>query len=479
MPRTPVLERTTSIRALGAGFIALLLFFVWLTFAFFNKQFVSSEPITISTSRAGVNLPQNADVKLLGVIVGEVRTIEPDGDGVKMTLAMKPELLGDVPAGVTAKIVPKTLFGEKYISLIPPENLTGESLKAGTTISRAEVPIEVEKLLNDLYPLLTAVDPVNLSYTLNAVADALDGRGEQLGDTLVTTNSYLKKANPDVPQLVDDLVKFGVVSDNYAAAMPDLGRLLRNSVTTGNTLVAKRAQLAAFFDESTALSNTLTKFTEANGDNLVELAADSRPVLQVLADHSPTFPCFLAGMRQIIPRLDSAFRDGMLHINARFIPVPTEYEKNENVVVSRKAINGASTGAPAKNGMDINEKNAAVPSCLDLNEIVPAEKREPGSNKFSSQKNPFWLPAPVYELVNVRSSHNKFPPDTGSNRVAPGQSSMQSMVQPSMTGLDSPYQRAALNTLIGARAGMSADQVPDVASLIIGPLLRGSVVSVE
>ncbi len=476
MPRTPVLERTTSIRALGAGFIALLLFFVWLTFAFFNKQFVTSEPVFIATSKAGMNLPENADVKLLGVIVGEVRKIEPDGDGVKMTLAMKPDLLGDVPQGVSAKIIPKTLFGEKYISLIPPENLTGESLKAGTTINRAEVPIEVEELLNDLYPLLTAVDPVNLSYTLNAVADALDGRGEQLGDTLVTTNSYLKKANPDVPQLVDDLIKFGIVSDNYAAAMPDLGRLLRNSVTTGNTLVAKRAQLAAFFDESTALSNTLTKFTKANGDNLVELASDSRPVLQVLADHSPTFPCFLAGMAEIIPRLDSAFRDGMLHINARFIPVPTEYEKEENLIVSRKEINRASTGKPAKNGKDINARNAAVPSCLDLKEIVGDEDAR---KRFSSQENPFAVPPEVYKLVNVRSDHNKFGEPSDFNRSAPASTSMQSLVQPSMGGLDSPFERAALNTLIGARAGVPVDQVPDVASLIIGPLLRGSVVSVE
>lgn len=474
MPRTPVLERTSSIRALGAGFIALVLFFVWLTYAFFDKQFVDFEPVTIRTTTAGVNLPQNADVKLRGVIVGEVRSIEPSGDGVKMNLAMKPALLKDVPAGVSAQIIPKTLFGEKYVSLIPPSVATGESLQAGAVIDRASVPIEVETLLNDLQPLLTAVDPANLSYTLTAVSDALDGRGKQLGDTLVTTNRYLKKTNPDVPQLVTDLTKLGTVSDGYSAALPDLGRVLRNTVVTGNTLVAKRAQLAAFFDEGTALSNTLTSFTKANGDNLIALAADSRPTLDVLADYSPTFPCFLGGMRELIPRLDSAFRGGQLHINAQILPpTSTDYANNEALRISQSDFDNASSGPSAKNGKDINAKNAATPSCLDLNEIVG----KPNQNK-STQDNPFVVPPAVYKLLDIKSDHGKFGTASDFNRVAPASNGLLSMVQPSMGGLDTPAERAALNILIGARAGVPAADVPDLASMLVSPVLRGTAVSV-
>lgn len=476
MPRTPVLERTSSIRALGALFMAMVLFFVWLTYAFFDKQFVSFEPVTITTSKAGVNLPQNADVKLRGVIVGEVRSIVPDGDGVTMTLGMKPDLLADVPAGVTAQIVPKTLFGEKYVSLIPPEILTGQSLQSGAVIDRASVPIEVETLLNDLYPLLNAVDPANLSYTLTAVSNALDGRGEQLGETLVTTNRYLQKTNPDVPQLVDDLIKLGTVSDGYAAAMPEIGRLLRNSVVTGNTLVAKRAQLAAFFDEGTALSDTLTAFTEANGDNLVQLAADSRPVLDVLGTYSSTFPCFLAGMRQIIPRLDSAFRDQQLHINARLIPQPTPYQSNESFTVSQSDFDDASTGAPAENSKDVNSSNAGAPTCLDLEEIVKGQAQQ---EKYSSQENPFSVPPAVYQLVNVQSDHNKFGDPSDFNRVAASSDGLGSLVQPSLGGIDTPAERAALNTLFAARAGVAPADVPDLASLLMSPILRGTAVSIQ
>ncbi|MFI5426508.1 hypothetical protein [Aeromicrobium sp. UC242_57] len=87
MPRTPVLERPASQKILGAAFMALILFFLWITYAFFTKAFVDYDTVTLKTDTTGVNLPQNADIKLRGMIVGEVRSVSPDGDGVKLDSA--------------------------------------------------------------------------------------------------------------------------------------------------------------------------------------------------------------------------------------------------------------------------------------------------------------------------------------------------------------------------------------------------------
>lgn len=480
MARTPVLERGLSLKVLGAMFVAMVIFFLWITYAFFTKAFVDYDNVTLTTDTTGVNLPRNADVKLRGMIVGEVRKVEPDGDGVKLVLGMNPKLIGSVPKDVTAQLVPKTLFGEKYVALIPPAGGSGgQTLQAGDTITKADVPIEVETLLNDLYPLLEAVDPASLSYTLSAVSTALDGRGTQLGDTLVTLNSYLKKVNPDVPQLVTDLTKLGTVSDAYAAALPDLGRLLRNTVVTGNTIVAKKAQLAAFFDEGTRLSDTLTTFTKDNGDNLIRLAKEGRPVLETVGDYSVTFPCFLRSMATLIPRLDSAFRGGTLHIDVELIEQPNAYSPNENTDVSKADFDKASTGAPAKNGKDINAGNAATPSCLDLNEINKGRAQQ---EKLSSQANPFTVPADVYKLVGVKRAHSKFGSvgpdgDFSQNRPAASSLELEDLVQPSAAGIDSASERAELNVFLGASLGLSPDDVPDIGSLMISPVMRGAAVS--
>ena len=481
MARTPVLERSGSLKVLGAAFLALLLFFVWLTYAFFTKAFVDYDTVTLTTDSTGVNLPQNADIKLRGMIVGEVRKVSTDGDGVTLELGMNPKLIKDVPAGVTAQLVPKTLFGEKYVALIPPAGSStgGESLQAGDTITKADVPIEVETVLDDLYPLLEAVDPASLSYTLSAVSTALEGRGEQLGDTLVTLNDYLQEINPDVPQLVTDVKKLGAVSDVYADAMPELGRVLRNTVFTGNTIVAKKAQLAAFFDEGTRLSEALTDLTNDSGEDLVQLAGDSRPVLEMVADYSSTFPCFLGSLSQLIPRLDSAYRDGMLHIDVEIIPQPSAYSADERLAVSKQEFADASRDPGAKTSKGITARNAASPSCLDLTEINKGRAQQ---EALSSQKHPFKVPAEVYKLVGIKRAHSKFGSagaggDFAKNRAAASSLELGDLVQPSSTTTESASERAQLDVLLGSMIGRPAQDVPDVASLLVGPMLRGTQVS--
>src|SRR6478609_8963530 len=109
MAQTPLLERPSSLKVLGAAFVALVIFFLWVTYAFFTKAFVDYDTVTLKTDTTGVNLPRNADIKLRGMIVGEVRKVEPDGDGVKLELGINPKLIKDIPKGVTAQLIPKTL----------------------------------------------------------------------------------------------------------------------------------------------------------------------------------------------------------------------------------------------------------------------------------------------------------------------------------------------------------------------------------
>ena len=69
--------------------------------------------------------------------------------------------------------------------------------------------MEFEEFFNDIYPLLTAVPPEKVAYTLTALADSLEGRGDSLGQTLEDSNEYLKKFNPENKQAIDDIVALG------------------------------------------------------------------------------------------------------------------------------------------------------------------------------------------------------------------------------------------------------------------------------
>jgi phospholipid/cholesterol/gamma-HCH transport system substrate-binding protein len=421
-------------RVLGVAFLSLLLLGVWATYAVFTKKFVDYVPVTLRTSNVGLQLPMLADVKVRGVIVGEVREIATDGDGARLDLAIKPDKVEVIPANATARIQPKTVFGEKYVALQIPDRPATQPISAGDVITESEVTTELERLLTDIYPLLRTVQPAELNYTLTALATALEGRGEAIGNNLSTLNDYLERTNPKLPKLIEDLRLLADVSDEYRAAMPELARLLRNSVTTGNTFVEKEQKIQALFNDVAGFSSTSRDFLEANGDNIIRLGEVSVPTLGLFEEYAPEYPCLFQGMSDWIPRMDSGWRGHKLHINLETIPKqPTGY-------------------SPAD---DPEYAAGGGPHCETL-PTPPYSQANPG-------------PQPPMSRVDdgVESGHGKFRP-----RTAPG------------FDLTSGYsgtaaERRVVDAIAAPVMGVPVDGVPDVATLLFGPLARGAEVNLR
>jgi len=311
---------TAEHRVLGVTFLGLLALFVWLTYAIFNKSFSDYVDVTLRASRTGLQMPARADVKIRGVVVGSVVDQRVTRAGVRLTLGLFPGKLGEIPANVTARILPKTLFGEKYVALQVPKDPVSRSIAAGDVIRESKVAIEVQKVLRDFYPLLETVQPAQLNYMLTSVADALEGRGAALGHNLVVLDGYLRRMNPQVPQLVSDLDKLSSVSDTYAGVLPQVAEILRSSVTTGRTFVQKEQKIKALFDDVAAFSDTSRGFLQANGDNIVRLTRLGQEQLPMYARYAPEYPCMLKGLVGTIPGLSQIWRGHMLHISLETLP---------------------------------------------------------------------------------------------------------------------------------------------------------------
>ena len=112
---------------------ALLLVRCWLTYAVFNKTFVDSCKVDADhVPKVGLQLPKRADVKIRGVIVGEVRSMASDGDGAALDSRRSTRTRrASIPSNVTARILPKTLFGEKYVELEIPEDAPSRADRGG------------------------------------------------------------------------------------------------------------------------------------------------------------------------------------------------------------------------------------------------------------------------------------------------------------------------------------------------------------
>ena len=132
-------------------------------------------------------------------------------------------------------------------------------------------------MLADLYPLLRTVQPADINLTLNAISTALEGRGEALGRDLVTVDRYLKRINPQIPQIVEDLRLTTKVANTYADVVPSIAQILRNTITTTGTLQDRHQQLQALFTDVSSFSDTAHDFLRQNGDNIIRLGQVSRP----------------------------------------------------------------------------------------------------------------------------------------------------------------------------------------------------------
>ncbi|MFD5141894.1 MCE family protein [Streptomyces sp. NPDC058401] len=320
--------RATTLRLRSAGLVFLLVpaLLVWLAIAVYDKQFTDSAPITIETSSVGNEMHPGAEVKMRGVVIGEVRSIAATDTGARLTLAMDPDTLHRVPADVRAQMLPTTLFGERFVALVPPASPSPEPIGAGAVIpeDRSSNAVELQQVLDNVLPMLSAVQPQKLSATLSAVSRALEGRGDKLGDTLTQLDAHLAKFNPELPALNRDLRELVKVSNVYADAAPDIVTALTDFTTTSGTLAEKESELAGTFGATTRTAQDITSFLRQNKDNIIRLAATGRPTLELLSEYSSSFPCTLRTLAEFVPAMDKALGKGTdqpgLHVNVVTVP---------------------------------------------------------------------------------------------------------------------------------------------------------------
>lgn len=303
----------TVLRLKGLLLVAVLALLVAGAVASYQKVFVPSVDVTVVTARAGLQLPKNGDVRVRGALVGRVVDVVPAGSGVQIRLALKPDAAELVPAGSVARILPTTLFGQKYVELVARGD--ADPVRDGAVLEEdtSAEAVEVTRVIDHLEPLLRAVRPEQLSATLEALAEGLRGRGEQLGATLGSVEQYLAGLEVDLPTLATDLRLLGVVSKTYAEATPDLLRLLQDATTTGDTILDNREQYAAFASDLTEFARETRTFLDENGDGIVEVTAVTRPVLELLGTYSPEFPCVFQGLIRAESVAGQAFREGVFH----------------------------------------------------------------------------------------------------------------------------------------------------------------------
>jgi phospholipid/cholesterol/gamma-HCH transport system substrate-binding protein len=410
----------------GVAYIATIALLIGLSIAVYAKAFTTSTTVTIKADRAGLQLAKFGDVRINGALVGQVRSVSQDGEHASIVVALDPDSAKEIPDNVSVQILPTTLFGQKFIQFVRPAQPSSQPLEDGSVIpaDRVNTNVELSQVLADLFPLLRAIRPADLAATLNALATALDGRGERLGVTFDKLHSYLGAVATDLPTLRKDLVALADVADTYDKAAPDVIDTLRNLTVTSRTIVDQKEQLASFIGELTGLAGTTTDFLNANGAAIVRTGQLTEPIVRLLATYSPEFPCLLTGLAKYRYRLLGIFEGGVVKQRLELgTPQYRVYDKRDRPVYGEVGHGPWCLGLP-------NPKEPSDPVTLDEG-----------------------------------SQLDEHPPTS----PVPGRSSR---------GVSSGYagsegDQAIINALLASRSGHAVDSYGSLPALMYGPVVRG------
>jgi virulence factor Mce-like protein len=217
-----------------------------------------------------IGLYPGSDVRVLGVPVGRIDSVEPRGQLVKVNFEVNSRT--KVPAGAMAAVVAPTVVADRYLQLTPVYT-GGPTMAPGTVIpkERTASPAEFDDLLASAQKLSTSLGPqgVNsngaLSDALHTLALNLNGNGKQLNTTLDNTAQAINTLSAS--------------RDNLAGTVRNLQSFTTNLKDDDGQVRAFTHQFAQvsdyLADERSNLGETLKKLSETLGE-LAKFVHDNR-----------------------------------------------------------------------------------------------------------------------------------------------------------------------------------------------------------
>ena len=266
----------------------------------FQGSFTPTVPVTVLSPRAGLVMNPDAKVKLRGVQVGKVASIESLSNGqAALHLAMYPSQLQFIPANVLVDITSSTVFGAKFVELVAPAQPSAQRLHSGQTLQGEHVMVEINTVFQQLVSVLAEIDPPKLNESLGALAKAFSGRGAKLGQSLSDLDSFLARLEPSLPALSHDLTALPAVSNAYADAAPDLVKTVANATRISQTLVDEQHNLDALLISAIGLANVGSDVLSTNREPLTNVLHLLVPTTDLTNEYHEVFTCGFGGLIQI------------------------------------------------------------------------------------------------------------------------------------------------------------------------------------
>jgi virulence factor Mce-like protein len=255
-----------------------------------RQTFFGPKTITaVSTTARGIY--SGDEVRVLGVKVGTVKSIQAQATHATLTLSVKHDV--PIPADAKAVIVAQNLVAARYLQLTPAYSSGGPTMRDGAVIpvERTAVPVEWDEVKTQLMRLATDLGPrSNVSSTsvarfIDSTANALGGNGDKLRQTLAQLSQVGRIIADGGGNIVDVIKNLQIFVTALRDSAPQIVSFQNRLATLTSVLNGSRSDLdAALTNLSTAVVD-VQRFVKGSRDQTSEQIARLADVTQNLVDH--------------------------------------------------------------------------------------------------------------------------------------------------------------------------------------------------
>ncbi|MQA61729.1 MAG: MCE family protein [Actinophytocola sp.] len=264
----------------------------------------------IPASNAGVT--EQSAVEYKGVVVGKVIKVETAQSTSTITMRIYDRQADGISSAAQVRVLPRTLFGDQFVQLVPPPGNAGKPIETGDTLraDTSEGTVQLYEAYVRLTDLLQRIEPAKIATALSAVSQLLDGRGEKFGRMI----DQLYELTDDVPKLLalvdDGMEAASTLSSQLAAATLDGIKAMRDAIAISETVVAERRTLEQLLTSGITLTGEGKRFLGDNTDRFIELMHASGPVIDTLARNPQGTPEAIRSARRLLEKGIPTFQTG-------------------------------------------------------------------------------------------------------------------------------------------------------------------------
>ncbi|WP_067542808.1 MlaD family protein [Nocardia crassostreae] len=289
--------------------VALLLYLLALCY---TGRFEDKVGVVAELTSTGDGLPERADVKFRGMVVGRVESVQvvAKGERQRAEIALRLTVADMIPASVAARVIPNNIFGVTAVELVDTEP-SRDTLRAGDVIPEdtSAATVQLQTTLNVLRNVLDNIQPEKLGRVLGTLAAALDPQACVPGSTIERLDTWLTEVHaiPGIGNLLGDL---GQAATALSRSAPELVGMLSRSVTTARTLTEQRANLIALLTNGGTAVDAVNSLFARNPDSGKFLVAGLDELFGSLAKDPQAIPYSIANLNTALHRLQGVFTFG-------------------------------------------------------------------------------------------------------------------------------------------------------------------------